>query len=69
MRELLIQKKHSSGLGGNFRKDKTFNVVSERICWSQMRKDVSNFVGASKVNYKGRIAMLEIMVIFGTWMY
>ena len=44
MRLNLIKEKHSGGLTGNFRIDKTLSLVKEKYYWPQMYKDVQKFV-------------------------
>ena len=40
MRLNLINKKHSGGLAGHFRIDKTMSLLKEKYYWPQMYKDV-----------------------------
>ena len=40
----LIKEKHSGGLAGHFRKDKTLSLLKEKYYWPQMYKDVQKFV-------------------------
>ena len=35
---------HSSGLAGHFGQDKTFEIISKRYYWPQLRRDSNNFV-------------------------
>lgn len=42
--EALIKEAHSSGLAGHFGQDKTFETISIRYYWPQLRKDSNNFV-------------------------
>lgn len=44
LRESLIEELHGGGLAGHFGKDKSFQLMSDRYFWPQLRKDVSNYV-------------------------
>ncbi|TYK30863.1 transposon Ty3-I Gag-Pol polyprotein isoform X1 [Cucumis melo var. makuwa] len=44
LREALLKEAHSGGLAGHFRQDKTFEIISKRYYWPQLRRDCNNFV-------------------------
>ena len=44
LRETLLKEAHSGGLVGHFGQDKTFEILSSRYYWPQLRKDTNNFV-------------------------
>ena len=49
LRELIIKKLHSGGLGGHFGKDKTTLLVKEKYFWPSIYRDVSQFVKQSQI--------------------
>ena len=44
-----MREMHSNGLGGHFGRDKNFGLMSEKIFWPNMRRDVNFFVTACMV--------------------
>ncbi|TYK11216.1 Transposon Ty3-G Gag-Pol polyprotein [Cucumis melo var. makuwa] len=44
LREALLKKAHSGGLAGHFGQDKTFEIISKRYYWPQLRRDCNCFV-------------------------
>jgi hypothetical protein len=48
-RENIVREMHSNGLGRHFGRDKTFEIVREKLFWPNMRRDVNMFVSACRV--------------------
>ena len=44
LREALLKEAHSGGLAGHFEQDKTFETISKRYYWPQLRRDSNNFI-------------------------
>jgi hypothetical protein len=44
-----VREMHSNGLAGHFGRDKTFELVSEKLFWPNIRRDVNKFVVACRV--------------------
>ncbi|KAA0063034.1 serine/threonine-protein kinase TIO-like [Cucumis melo var. makuwa] len=44
LREALLKEAHSGRLVGHFGQDKTFETISKRYYWPQLRRDCNNFV-------------------------
>ena len=48
-REKLVREMQSNGLDGHFGRDKTFELVNEKLFWPNIRRDMSRFVAACRV--------------------
>ncbi|KAA0041476.1 serine/threonine-protein kinase TIO-like [Cucumis melo var. makuwa] len=44
LQEALLKEAHSGRLAGHFGQDKTFEIISKRYYWPQLRRDCNNFV-------------------------
>ena len=44
LREALLKVEHSGGLAGQFRQDKTLEILSSIYYWPQLQKETNNFV-------------------------